>query len=1052
MDRTDTQLTAPAFEGYRLSRQQERLVQLARAGFRTRTLARAHFEGVLDLSILQAAMEDVLEAHESLRTSYHSPIGDRGPILMVVDPADGEHALGRADAERAPDRSDWPWANDEQGEDPASAARPTLAVRTTADGFDLDLSAPRLNVDSLSVYEFYAALSDAYSLRRGGGKWQPADMVQYADFAQWQVDEEAKTSALRQVAPTVSGIAPLHLPLELQSSQWSSLSRRWIAPAGLLDRLRSRAGRVGATLEAAVLASWVAALWYASGTPDKVAVSVALPGRGHDALERAIGCYECRATLPLALSGEMDRDTLIREVAQGLSALRSNDMAASRPESRSPGAAPDVPGFSFLEYDPTRCAGLGALREVSVVSPSEPFKSELQIETCGDHLAVTLRYRASGMDPMGTEALEACMIGALLAFGAAEGGEEFDTLAQLRPLPPVEAHDLTVRTNPVACLTGSGDPSLWHEAVTLVARRFPDAPALRERGRVWTYGELDAYANRLANLLVLSGAVEGTATGLSVERSIEAFGAMLAVSRAGGAFVIIDPSLPVARREFILKEAGVRLVIADSATDRIPADVERILLDRDADLISAQKASSPATIVAAESPAYFLFTSGSTGVPKGVMVSHGNLAGYIEGVRGRLGLDGPVDSVAFGTLATDLGHTAIFLSLTSGGLLDVVPPEVGHDPQMLVEHLAAGEYDLMKITPSHLAALFSLATDPARLMPRKVLVLGGEALSWGWFKLFASAAGSCKLFNHYGPTEATVGVLCGPRDSDAISRLTSTVPLGKPLDHARVYVLDAGGWPVPQGVSGELWIGGTTVALGYLDDAPEAQARFRSDPWSSQPNARMYRTGDRARHLPDGTIEFLGRIDRQIKLRGFRVELAEIEATMSRHERVMGSVAVAAGESTARHIVGYVVDRQGLRGSADWLRPFLEEQLPSFMVPTHLVSVERFPVGATGKIQYSQLPQPAAFDRRLGNSTPSRRTPTEDKVAAIMSELLLLEDIDPEDDFFLIGGHSLLAVQLVTKLGEAFSMKIRLRSIFEESTVAGLSRMIEAQLAAEPVT
>lgn len=1054
MDRHGTDLTAQTWEGYRLSRQQERGLALGRGGFATRTVAGARIDSPIDRALLNQALRDVVETHEVLRTAYRRVLGERSSVLMVIEEP-GQVAVAEIATERTGAEGT------EKGDHGALAAHVLTEHRDCdtnapqplhvallphgAQFHTLVISAARMSVDAASVDVFFRDLQQAYAARAAGIPWRPGQVVQYADFAQWQLEQPAPTdrqkarAALRHA--DLAQMAPLHLPLELNSQDPRCAQLPWPVPAGLARELRALARSRGVALRSVVLTGWLAALWHACGRPERLAVEAALAGRPFEEMERSIGAFESRDALSAAISETTRLDELLSRVELELSALEeSND---EMPSAHMAAGWRRIPGFSFIEHQPFAQDARLRICGLWTNAAYESNKVELAAEAWGDDLVLKLRYQALGMAEGGVEALLSCLQATLKALA--------DDASQLvHALPMLDqdaARALMARTH------GNdtpGTPALhWHELLEQAARRTPDAPALRCGPRRWSYRQLDLFANRLAHELRARGVTEGTLVGLHLDRSDLAIAAMLAIAKAGAAYVPIDPALPLQRRSLIFAEALLRQVLTSAAgLPDLPAGIDAVVLDAQLSCCTSRSSETPGVRAAAQSPAYVLFTSGSTGLPKGVVVSHGQLAAYIDGVAERLALSGPVSAVALGGLATDLGNTALFLPLTRGGELLVIEPEVSADAQALATELAASEFDLMKITPSHLAAVFAAADAPEKVLPRRCLVLGGEPFSWGWFNLFQSFAGDCRIFNHYGPTETTVGVLCGQVSSSAMADLASTVALGTPLRHARTFILDPLQRPVPFGVAGELWIGGATVSQGYLTHREGEAERFFPDPWSPAANARMYRSGDRARHLPDGSIEFLGRIGRQIKVRGFRVELSEIEAVMRQHPRVSASLAIEAGESSATHIVGYVVDAEGSRGSAEWLRPFLAERLPDFMVPTHIVALDRFPLTMAGKVDAKMLPEPGAF----GEAAPAYvepRTPTEAKVAAIVAELLLLKRVGADDDFFEIGGHSLLATQLVTQLRKAFQIDLKLRSLFEYPVVSELAEWIDSRIAAK---
>lgn len=1043
MDRYGTDLTPQAWDGFRLSRQQERVLGLARNGFSNRTIAGARIEGKINKVLLSHALHDVVNAHESLRTVYRQVLGENSTLLMVIEePKDIAIAAMAGDdevmaayvlAERVRERD-------------VSAALPLRAVLFDHgdDRHTLVLSAARMSVDTVSVEIFLRDLQQAYAARLADQAWERDDIVQYADFAQWQSEQAAPSERQKELAAErdaqLAELAPLHLPLELNSTDPRCEELRWTVPAALVNQLRERAQHHEGGLRTVLLTGWFAALWHASGRPERIAVDATLVRRPFEELAGSVGCFECPMPAFAAISETTSLSDLLRVVDLELDVLEQTDEALLSTVQH---GARRIPSFSFLEHKAFSDRAALPISGIWTDAASDTGKLGLAAEAYGDTLTLKLRYQALGMADGGASALQTCLQATLTALGE-DSGQLVQSMAMLG-----HAAGLAViaQTNPEQAPQTPG--AHWHQLVEQVAQRMPQANALRFETRRWTYRELDLAANRLANELIARGVSAGTLVGLHLERSDVAIIAMLAIAKAGGAYVPIDPALPAKRQGQIFAEAALQYVVTRAETmSDLPAGTDAIVVDAELSVCAARSGDVPRVKTVAASPAYVLFTSGSTGVPKGVVVGHGQLVAYLDGVLDRLELKGAIDSVALGSLATDLGNTALFPALTSGGELLVIAPEVSADAQALAAQLSGEHYDLMKITPSHLASVFAVADSPEKVLPRQRLVLGGEPFSWGWFNLFQGFAGDCKIFNHYGPTETTVGVLCGQTTSNALADLASTVPLGQPMRNARAYVLDPQQRPLPYGVPGELWIGGSTVANGYLSQREGQAERFFADPFSQATGARMYRSGDRVRHLPDGSIEFLGRIDRQVKVRGFRVELGEIEAVMRQHPRVTASLAIEAGESSATHIVGYLVDAEGSRGAAEWLRTFMAELLPDFMIPTHFVALDRFPLTTAGKIDAAMLPEPGSVGEGA-QPYVEPRTPTEAKVADIVAELLLLKRVGADDDFFDIGGHSLLATQLIAQLRKAFQIELKLRSLFERSTVSELAELIDTRVAAK---
>ncbi|MGQ4360209.1 non-ribosomal peptide synthetase [Streptomyces sp. SAS_272] len=1030
-----------AWEGFRLSKQQEHVLGLVAAGRAGRTVARVALGTSLDREVLEHAAHDVAAAHESLRTVYRKVLGENSTALMVIEDSPRVRVSERSGDDAALTALVQEEARAQTTEEDAEPLRLTLFTHTGGQR-SLVVSAPRMSMDALSAEVFLRDLRQACAARLQGAPWSRDGIVQYADYAQWQVDEGAASPRQKELAADraarLTELPPLNLPLELLSDDTSLADLRWTVPAPLAQRLRSLGDDCDGGLRSVLLTGWFAALWHAAGRPERLAVNARLTRRPFPELLTSIGLFETPVPVFAAVSDETTLTDLLRSVDLELDGFEQADESSMDPAGQH---VAGIPGFAFHDVTGFGSPQEPAFRDLWIEPSDDTRKVALCAQVLEGEIRLTLRHQTLGMAEGGVEALLACLRAALSALG----GDPGIAVPDLAMLDGDAARKLVAAVNPAQPPERPGEH--WHRQVERTARFAPDASALRTATRSWTYRQLDEASGRLANELVGRGVEAGELVGLCLERSDLAVVAMLAIAKAGAGYVPIDPSLPAKRRSAVVDAVGLRHAVATEETAAtLPQDCDTVLLDADLTVCAHRTSDSPQVATTDDDPAYVIFTSGSTGAPKGVLVGHGHLAAYLDGVLDRLRLTGPVDSVALSTLGTDLGNTALFPPLVTGGELLVVAPEVSADAQALAELLSRESYDLLKITPSHLEAVFTVAEAPERLMPHQALVAGGEPFGWGWYNLFKDYLGDCRLYNHYGPTETTVGVLCGEATaSHDLAALASSVPLGTPMRHARAYVLDPLRRPLPVGVPGELWIGGTSVSHGYLSPTEDQSARFVADPFSPDPSGRMYRTGDKARLLPDHTVEFLGRVDRQIKLRGFRVELGEIEAVMRQHPRVTGSLVVEAGESTGAHLVGYLIDAEGGRGGAEWLREFLAERLPDFMLPAHLVALDAFPLTSTGKVDASMLPEPG-FYTQGSTAYVAPRTETERRVADIVAQLLLLRQVGAEDDFFEVGGHSLLATQLVARLRDDFKVSFKLRNLFEFPVVSELAEFIDQLL------
>jgi amino acid adenylation domain-containing protein len=440
--------------------------------------------------------------------------------------------------------------------------------------------------------------------------------------------------------------------------------------------------------------------------------------------------------------------------------------------------------------------------------------------------------------------------------------------------------------------------------------------------------------------------------------------------------------------------------------------------------------------------AYVIYTSGSTGEPKGVMVEHRQVTNYVFAIVERLG---PAQGAAFAMvqpLAVDSSVTVTYAALTTGGVLHVITRERSLDPSALSEYVQRHSIDCLKIAPSHLAALHSAYKD---IMPHRWLILGGESSRWDWVQGLG-AESEADLFNHYGPTETTVGVLMYAVSARSSTDTFIVTPLGTPIANVQTYVLDGEMGPLPIGVPGELYVGGRAVARGYLNRFDLTADRFVPDPFARMPGSRLYRTGDVVRYRSDGTIEFLGRSDEQVKIRGFRVELGEVMSALARHPAVR-EVTVAIDQATGAdpRIVAYIVLSPGMDLPPSQLQSFAARSLPEFMVPSQYVYLEALPRTAHGKLDRNALPAPPMLSVESVEQGPIGQI--EHAIADLWADVLGVINVSRHASFFDLGGHSLSAVQLISRVRRAFDVAVPLRSLFDGPTLAEFAAAVEDLLA-----
>ena len=578
-----------------------------------------------------------------------------------------------------------------------------------------------------------------------------------------------------------------------------------------------------------------------------------------------------------------------------------------------------------------------------------------------------------------------------------------------------------------------------------------DATALVCEDTTLSYAALNARANRLAYLLIARGAGPEQIVALALPRSAELIVGLLAIAKSGAAYLPLDPDYPAERLAFMLADARpVCLITSDAIAQRLPGAAPRVVLD-DPDIEGVlarqpdtnpgdQHRTAPLTPLNA---AYVIYTSGSTGIPKAVVVSHGGLLNHMRWMMSEYPVSVEDQVLSRTSVSFDAAGWEIWLPLLSGSVLNVAPAHVARDPQQLMNYIKRQGVTVAQFVPSLLAATSELIS-PADTHCLKHVFVGGEALASNLAREVTSGW-NVRLVNLYGPTETTIQVTSWSWQHDGDGQFA---PIGRPIWNTRVYVLDDGLQPVPVGVAGELYIAGSGLARGYLNRPGLTAERFVADPFGP-PGSRMYRTGDRARWRPEGTLHFLGRADHQVKIRGFRIEPGEIEATLGQHDGV-AQAAVVAREDRAgdKHLVGYVVPAAGHVPDATMLRQHLARTLPDYMVPAAFVVLDALPLTPSGKLDRNALPAP---DQQPVTEYTPPRTATERVLAGLWAETFGLARVGIHDNFFDLGGHSLLVTHLISKIRAAFDVELPLGTLFEVSTVAGLAeRLDQAQAAARP--
>ncbi|MFO0758291.1 MAG: non-ribosomal peptide synthase/polyketide synthase [Byssovorax sp.] len=1014
--------------------------------------------GLLDERALARALTELCRRHEVLRTSFAS--ADGKPVQIIHDAVEiplPAIDLGDLPAEEREERA--------RAEARAEAQRPFRLTEAPLLRARLLRLGPEEHVLLVTMHHI---VSDGWTrgilnrevgalyaaFRAGAPSPLPELPLQYADYAEHQrrwLDGEVLQKQLAYWKAELSG-APFFLALPtdrphppVQSQRGAQKSTVFAPP--LSRALRDLARREGATLYMTLLAALDVLLYRITGQADFL-IGTSVTNRTRAETEKLIGFFINALVLRARLSPDLGFRALLAQVRETcLGAYAHQDMPFERlVQELSPAPDPSrAPLFQVIftmhnaPPEAMKLPGLTLRRTGTEIDTSKYDLTFVMGEGQGA-VGCSIAYKTDLFDEPTIDRMLLCFTTLLEGIVASPDAP----IAALPLITRDERHRLLSAWNDTA--TSFSGPRTIAQLFEAQADRTPEAIALVAGGEALSFEALDRRANRVAHHLRRLGIGPDAPVGLLSSRSAHAIVGLLGILKAGGAYVPLDPAHPPRRLGQLLDEAGIPVVLAEGALSaRLPPGGHQVV-----DLASSFDGESEERPMGGAGPehlCYVLFTSGSTGTPKGVAVEHRQLVNYVHGVSQRLGL-GPNASYAHvSTLSADLGNTVLFPPLCLGGTLHLLPEELTTDPDGMASYMERHRVDCLKIVPSHLSALLS-GSHPSAVLPHKVLVLGGEASSWELVERIEKLSSGLRIINHYGPTETTVGVLTEALARGARVEGTLTVPVGRPLANSRVYVLDERGEPSPVGVPGELYIGGAGVARGYLNRPEQTRERFLPDPFTGDAGARMYRTGDRVKQLADGRVVFLGRMDHQIKIRGYRVELGEIEAALSAHEKVREAVVLAKGEGGDARLVGYVVGEEGSGPEEAELLSYLGERLPPAMVPSAIVALSSLPLTPNGKIDRQAL---AAHDVMLAEATAegasAARGPVEEVLAGIWAEVFGREGIGLEESFSALGGHSLLAIQIIARARDAFQTSLPLRALFEAPTIRSLARRIEQALA-----
>ncbi|HET7463267.1 MAG TPA: amino acid adenylation domain-containing protein, partial [Longimicrobium sp.] len=1023
------------------------------------------FEGALDAGVLRRAVEEIVRRHAIFRTAFPEVGG--GPVQRVLPPfsidlpQDDLRALPESECRARADRV----IHAELERTFDMAAAPLVRwrlLRLAEDAWELVHVEHHLVHDGWSFNLFLAELLALYRAFAAG---RPSPLAEpglhFVDYAAWQREWVEGPEAAAQLAywrGRLAGAPPL---LELPTDHPRPPVQRFRGGIRRMELGADDAGAVralgrahDATLYATMVALFAALMQRWAGESD-VCVGAAVANRRWRQVEDVIGMFVNTVVLRVGLDGDPTVAALLAraraaaleayarqelpfdQVVQALAPERSlsynplHQVAFSFDDARMPEV--DVPGVRVTVREGLS-NGSAKFDLNVIVAPRGQASARFSDGWEAGGLTVLWEYDTDLFDAPTIDRMLAQYRRLLRAAAAA-------------PHTPVSALPLldhAEREQVVHAWTRAGalpaDPiPLVHRAFEAAASSSPDAPALLHDGGTVRYGELERRATRVARGLRRLGVGPEVRVAVCARPGPGLVAAVLAVFKAGGAFVPLDPGYPAERLAYMLADCGASVLLADEAGAGLsvtPAvSVLRIdgEVDEDGAVVRGDGGGDDATDVSADQLAYVIYTSGSTGRPKGVGVAHGALANLLAATRGAFGV-GPGDVMpALASYAFDIWLFEALMPLTAGAAVRLVPRERVPDARALARELA--DATLLHAVPALMRELAQAAREAPRLPRLRRVFVGGDRVPPGLLAEMRAAFPGAGAHVLYGPTEGTI--LASAHAVPGGGALEGH-PIGRPLAGVRLYVCDPRGSPQPPGVPGELCIGGAGVARGYLGRPALTAGTFVPDPWSGTPGARLYRAGDRARWREDGTLEYRGRLDGQVKIRGHRIEPGEVEAALRRHPGVEECAVVAREDVPGeRRLVAYVVGP----ADADALRAHLRHSLPEHMVPAAFVALERLPLTPNGKPDRRALPAPDLAST-AGHAAP--RTPVEEVIAGIWGEVLRLPRVGVHDPFFEIGGHSLLATRVLARIRDVLGVDPGIRGLFEAPTVAGLAERVEA--------
>ncbi|MEM6398884.1 MAG: amino acid adenylation domain-containing protein [Cyanobacteria bacterium P01_D01_bin.116] len=1017
--------------------------------------------GRLNLVALEQTLNEIVKRHEILRTTFTKvegqPVQIITPNLTLTLPVIDLRQLSKVEQITEVQRF-----SIKQSQRPFDLVQDPLLrctlVQLGEQQYIMLLSTHHIVFDGWSLNLFTRELLVLYqAFSTGKPAFLPKLPIQYADFAVWQRQElqaEKLKSQLSYWKNQLANAPPL-LPLPTERPRprvqtYRGAVQSFLLPRSLTQSLKTIGKKAKATLFMTLLAAFQTLLYRYTGQED-IIVGSPIANRSRPEIEGLIGLFINTLVLRTTLSGNPTFEELLGRVQKVMMEAYANQ---------------DLPFEKLVEeLQPERNANYNPLFQVALTLHNtlkvkaevpgltiKPFQVEdtkalldlrLEITETDSGLEGFWEYNTDLFDADKINRMVEhyhCLLSSIIK-------NPKQHISELPILTQAEQHQLLLEWNNTQIEYPQNQ--CFHQLFEAQVEQTPDAVAVVFQDEQLTYRQLNQRANKLAHYLQQLGVKPEVLVGICVERSLEMVIGLLAILKAGGAYVPLDPAYPAERLAFALQDTQLRVLLTQQhLVENLPQDQTQVVcLDTDWESISQQSSQNLISECTTDNLAYIIYTSGSTGKPKGVLVNHSNVVRLLAATESWYNFN-PNDVFSlFHSICFDFSVWEIWGALLYGGKLVVVPYMVSRSPEDFYKLLLTQQVTVLNQTPSAFRQLIQVeeSLEKSHNLSLRKVIFGGEALQIEslrpWFERHGDQFP--QLVNMYGITETTVHVTYRPL-TKADLELASESLIGRPIPDLQVYLLDSYGQPVPIGIPGEMYIGGAGVVRGYLNRSTLTSQRFIPNRFSNKPNARLYKSGDLARYLPNGDIEYLGRIDHQVKVRGFRIELGEIEAVINQYPAVRETIVVVREDSVnSQRIIAYVVAQTEQTLAISELRSFLESKLPKYMVPGAFVTLEALPLTPNGKIDRKALPVPNTLRPELEQKYVAPQTNIEKQLVDIWAELLGLEKVGINDNFFELGGHSLLATQVISRINKTFDIELPLRRIFEFPTLAKLAKSIE---------